>query len=169
MPDHEVFELGEVALKSGATLPDARLAYRTYGSLNAARDNVIVLPTFYTGTHLRNEGYLRAVPALDPSRHFIVSVNLFGNGLSSSPSNTAPPFDGPRFPAVTLHDNVACQHRLLTERLGVKRIALKVPPTSARARRPALRRRPAVPPTSARARMPALPAGPRSRSARGPI
>ena len=124
MPDHEVFELGEVALKSGATLPDARLAYRTYGSLNAARDNVIVLPTFYTGTHVRNEGYLRAVPALDPSRHFIVSVNLFGNGLTSSPSNTAPPFDGPRFPAVTLHDNVACQHRLLTEGLGVKRIAL---------------------------------------------
>ena len=124
MPDHAVFELGEVALKSGATLPDARLAYRTYGSLNAARDNVIVLPTFYTGTHVRNEGYLRAVPALDPSRHFIVSVNLFGNGLTSSPSNTAPPFDGPRFPTVTLHDNVACQHRLLTEGLGVKRIAL---------------------------------------------
>ena len=82
------------------------------------------LPTFYTGTHVRNEGYLRALPALDPSRHFIVSVNLFGNGLTSSPSNTAPPFDGPRFPTVTLHDNVACQHRLLTEGLGVKRIAL---------------------------------------------
>ena len=60
------------------------------------------MPTFYTGTHARNEGYLRAVPALDPSRYFIVSINLFGNGLSSSPSNTAPPFDGPRFPAVTL-------------------------------------------------------------------
>ena len=96
MPDHAVFELGEVALKSGATLPDARPRLPgTYGSLNAARDNVIVLPTFYTGTHVRNEGYLRAVPALDPSRHFIVSVNLFGNGLTSSPSNTAPPFDGP--------------------------------------------------------------------------
>ena len=43
---------------------------------------------------------------------------MFGNGLSSSPSNTAPPFDGPRFPAVTLYDNVACQHRLLTEVLS---------------------------------------------------
>ena len=124
MPDHAVFELGDVALQSGATLPDARLAYRTYGSLNAGRDNVILLPTFYTGTHTRNEGYLRAVPALDPSRYHIVSVNMFGNGLSSSPSNTAPPFDGPRFPAVTLHDNVACQHRFLTEALGVRRIAL---------------------------------------------
>ena len=124
MPDHEVFRLGEVALQSGATLPDARLAFKTYGSLGASRDNVIVMPTFYTGTHVRNEGYLRALPALDPSRWFIVSIDMFGNGLSSSPSNTAPPFDGPRFPAVSLHDNVACQHRLLTEGLGVKGVAL---------------------------------------------
>ena len=124
MPDHEVFELGEATLQSGVTLPDARLAFKTYGSLNAGRDNVIVMPTFYTGTHARNEGYLRALPALDPSRWFIVSIDMFGNGLSSSPSNTAPPFDGPRFPAVTLHDNVACQHRLLAGELGVKGVAL---------------------------------------------
>ena len=122
--DYEVFELGAVKLQSGATLPGAKLAYKTWGSLNARGDNVIVMPTFYTGTHLRNEGYIRAVPALDPSRYFIVSINMFGNGLSSSPSNTLPPFDGPRFPTVTLHDNVACQHRLLTKALGVKRIAL---------------------------------------------
>ena len=122
--DHAVFELGETTLQCGVTLPGARLAYRTYGSLNASGDNVIVMPTFFTGTHARNEGYLRRVPALDPSRWFIVSINLFGNGLSSSPSNTAPPFDGPRFPAVTLFDNVACQHRLVTEALGVERIAL---------------------------------------------
>ena len=64
------------------------------------------------------------MPALDPARWFIVSINLFGNGLSSSPSNTTPPFDGPRFPAVTLFDNVAGQHRLLTEALGVERIDL---------------------------------------------
>ena len=125
-PDYETFELGEVTLQGGVTLPDARLVYRTYGTLDASGTNVIVMPTFYTGTHVRNEGYLRSVPALDPKRWFIVSVDMFGNGLSSSPSNTTPPFDGPRFPIVTLHDNVACQHRLLTEGLGVKRIALVV-------------------------------------------
>ena len=123
-PDCQRFELGDVTLQSGVTLPDAMLAYKTWGSLNARGDNAIVMPTFYTGTHVRNEGYLRAVPALDPERYFIVSINMFGNGLSSSPSNTPPPFDGPRFPVVTLHDNVACQHRLLTEALGVRRIAL---------------------------------------------
>ena len=122
--NHEIFELGDVTLQSGVTLPEAKLAYKTYGSLNARGDNAIVMPTFYTGTHVRNEGYVRAVPALDPERYFIVSINMFGNGLSSSPSNTPRPFDGPRFPTVTLHDNVACQHRLLTEDLGVERIAL---------------------------------------------
>ena len=123
-PDYDVYELSAVTLQSGATLPNARLAYKTYGSLNTAADNAILMPTFYTGTHVRNEGYIRSVPALDPARYFIVSINMFGNGLSSSPSNTAPPFDGPRFPAVTLYDNIACQHRLLAEALGVKRIAL---------------------------------------------
>lgn len=122
--DYEVFELGDVSLQSGAVLPRARLAYKTYGRLNGARDNVILLPTFYTGTHVRNEGFFGTGRAIDPAKHFIVSVNLFGNGLSSSPSNTPTPFDGPRFPSTTLFDNVACQYRLLTEVLDVERIAL---------------------------------------------
>ena len=124
MSDSRTFRLGDVALQSGAVLPDARLVYRTYGELAAAGDNVVVLPTFYTGTDQRNEGFFGPGRAIDPARHFIVSVNMFGNGRSSSPSNTPAPFDGPRFPNVTLYDNIACQHRLLTEELGVRSIAL---------------------------------------------
>ena len=122
--DGEVFELGDVALQDGNVLRDARLAYKTYGALSAARDNVVVMPTFYTGTHHRNEGFFGPGRALDPARHFIVSVNLFGNGLSSSPSNTPGAQAGPNFPDITFRDNVTCQHRLLTERLGVRRVAL---------------------------------------------
>jgi len=122
--DYETFDLGRFELQSGAVLPSASLAYRTYGAMNAKRDNVIILPTFYTGTHARNEGFFGVGRAIDPNRHFIVSINMFGNGLSSSPSNTASPFDGPRFPEVTLYDNVKAQHRLLTERLSVDRVAL---------------------------------------------
>ena len=122
--DYTRFSLGNVRLQSGDALPNATLAYKTYGALNDQRDNVVLLPTFYTGTHVRNEGYFGPGRALDPARHFIVSINMFGNGLSSSPSNTSPPRDGPRFPKVTLWDNVACQHRLLTKHLGVSRIAL---------------------------------------------
>ncbi|MEE8534433.1 MAG: alpha/beta fold hydrolase [Kiloniellales bacterium] len=122
--DYEVFSLGDVRLQSGAVLPDARLAFKTYGRLNAAKDNVVVIPTYYTGKHNFNEPYFGPGKALDPARHFIISPDLFGNGLSSSPSNTAPPLDGPRFPRTTLHDNVACQHRLLSEVFGIERIAL---------------------------------------------
>ena len=122
--DYDVFDLGHIELQSGDVLSEAKLAYRTYGRLNAAKNNVIVLPTFYTGTHRRNEGFFGAGRAIDPARHFIVSINMFGNGVSSSPSNTPKPFGGSRFPQITLYDNVKCQHRLLIEKLGVKRIAL---------------------------------------------
>ncbi len=124
MSDFKTFLLGDIKLQSGAILPDAKLTHQTYGELNATRDNVIVLPTFYTGTHTRNEGFFGPGRAMDPARYFIVSVDMFGNGYSSSPSNTPAPFDGPRFPNVTLYDNIACQHRLLTEELGVESIAL---------------------------------------------
>ena len=122
--DHEVFHLENFSLQSGTVLPDARLAYRTYGRLNAARDNAVLLPTFYTGTHLRNEGFFGEGRAIDPARHFIVSVNLFGNGISSSPSNTPEPFDAARFPQVTFYDNVRAQQALITRGLGIERLRL---------------------------------------------
>lgn len=122
--DHLTYELGAVDLQKGGRLEHAQLAYKVYGELNAAGDNVVVLPTFYTGSHMRNEGFFGPGRAIDPDKHFIVSINLLGNGLSSSPSNAPAPQDGPRFPTVTLWDNIALQHRLLTEELGVSRIAL---------------------------------------------
>ncbi len=122
--DYEVFHLTDFELQSGEVLPDLQLAYKTYGNLNSAGNNVIVLPTFYTGSHMRNEGFFGSGRAIDPANHFIVSVNLFGNGISSSPSNTPAPFDGARFPTITLFDNVRAQHALLTEHLGVEQIAI---------------------------------------------
>ena len=122
--DFETYKLGDVILQSGETLPDAELAYRTYGKLNEARDNVVVLPTFYTGNHIRNEGFFGEGRAIDPTRHFIVSINLFGNGFSSSPSNAIRSHQGSAFPQITFYDNVRCQHQLLTEHLKIERIAL---------------------------------------------
>ncbi len=124
MPDFEIYELGDLPLLSGEVLKDAKIAYQTYGSLSAAGDNVIILPTFYTGTNTRNEGFFGPGRAIDPARHFIVSPNLFGNGRSSSPSNTLAPQDGPRFPLVQMWDNIAAQHRLIHDHLGIEKIAL---------------------------------------------
>ena len=122
--NYDKFELGDVTLLSGEVLSSAFLVYKTYGKLDANKSNVVVLPTFYTGSHQRNEGFFGVGRAIDPDKHFIVSINMFGNGLSSSPSNAEPPQDGPRFPHISLWDNVACQYRLVTEALGVTRIAL---------------------------------------------
>ncbi|MEM9125501.1 MAG: alpha/beta fold hydrolase [Pseudomonadota bacterium] len=122
--DFQLLDLGDFPLLSGQVLSNARLAFQTYGTLSAARDNVVVLPTFYTGTNTRNQGFFGPGRAIDPARHFIVSPNLFGNGRSSSPSNTAAPQDGPRFPLVQMWDNIAAQHRLVHDHLGIDRIAL---------------------------------------------
>ena len=118
------FQLGDVELLSGKVLPDAVLAYSTYGELSPDKDNVVLLPTFYTGSHTRNEGFFGAGRAIDPAKHFVISVNMFGNGFSSSPSNSAVPVNGPYFPEITLYDNVQCQQRLLTEEFGIERIRL---------------------------------------------
>src|SRR4051812_8847495 len=55
MADYEIFELGDVVLQCGKTLRDAKLAYKTFGTLNAAKDNVIVYPTWYSASHSDNE------------------------------------------------------------------------------------------------------------------
>jgi homoserine O-acetyltransferase/O-succinyltransferase len=124
MADYEVFELANVALQCGITLPLAKLAYKTYGNLSASRDNAVLMPTFYGGRHVDTEAMLGAGRALDPSRWFIIVPNMFGNGLSSSPSNTPPPFERAAFPNITIHDNVVCQHRLVTEHLGIEHLRL---------------------------------------------
>jgi homoserine O-acetyltransferase len=126
MSDYETFRLGPVVLQSGITIPAATLAYQTYGSLNASRDNAVLMPTFFGGQHVDTELMMASGRALDPAKYFVIVPNTLGNGLSSSPSNTPPPFDGPGFPDVTLADNVRCQHRLVTEHLGIEHLRLVV-------------------------------------------
>ena len=68
MTDYQIFDLGNLRLQSGATLRGAWLAYKTYGRLNAARDNAIVFPTFFGGQHYQNENIIGTGQALDPEQ-----------------------------------------------------------------------------------------------------
>lgn len=122
--DYNIYELGDVRLQRGATLRECKLAYKTFGTLNAAKDNVIVYPTWYSGQHYDNEWLVGNGMALDPDKYFIIIPNMLGNGLSSSPSNTPEPYNGPRFPNVTACDNVRIQHRLVTEKFGINKLKL---------------------------------------------
>jgi len=113
-----VFACGDLALQGGGTLRDARIVYKTFGTLNAARDNVILYPTSYGAHHTDIEWLVSPTHALNPERYFIVIPNMFTNGLSSSPSNTAP------FVNVTTFDNVMQQRRLLKTLFGIERVKL---------------------------------------------
>ncbi|SEM87280.1 homoserine O-acetyltransferase [Terribacillus saccharophilus] len=126
MKNYEIFNLGDVSLQSGMTLPNAFLAYKTYGKLNEKKDNVIVYPTAFGDQHTNNEWLIGKGMALDPQKYFIIVPNLLGNGLSSSPSNTPAPYDKANFPQVTIYDNVQLQYRLITEKFGIQKIALVV-------------------------------------------
>lgn len=122
--DYEVFEIPELTLECGATLRPARVAYKTYGTLNADRSNAVVYPTWYSGRHWENEWLIGPGMALDPERWFIIVPNMLGNGVSSSPSNTPPPYDRARFPRINVRDNVESQYRLVTEHFGIERLPL---------------------------------------------
>ncbi|WP_454724395.1 MULTISPECIES: alpha/beta fold hydrolase [Cupriavidus] len=121
--DYAIFDAGSVTLQSGRVFPGMRLAYKTFGTLNARKDNVIVYPTSFSAQHYDTEWLVAPGGVLDSARYFVVIPNLFGNGLSSSPSNTAQ-FAPGTFPAVTYHDAVAVQRRLLREVFGIGKIAL---------------------------------------------
>lgn len=121
-----IYNLGDVKLQRGATLRGAHIAYKTYGTLNADKSNAIMYPTWYSGFHSDNEWLIGKGMALDPEKYFIIIASAFGNGLSSSPSNTPAPYNAGAFPHVTLYDNVVNQHRLVTEHFGITSLELVV-------------------------------------------
>lgn len=120
----EIFELGDFQLTTGVTLPNAQLAYKTHGNLNARKDNVILFPNFLGGTPEALEAWIGAGRPLDPDRYFIILPGHFGLAPSSSPANTPAPFERGAFPAVSIADDVIAQRRLLTEKFGIQELQL---------------------------------------------
>jgi len=118
-PNRRFFSLGDFRLESGVTLVNAKVGYATFGTLNARRDNAILIPSWYGSDYHGYDFLIGPGRALDPAKYFIVATEMFANGFSSSPSNTPPPFDGPAFPTIAIRDNVEAARRLLTSELGV--------------------------------------------------
>jgi homoserine O-acetyltransferase len=118
---HE-FVIANFRTEGGVVLPQARIVYGTYGRLNADRSNAVLLPSHYMANFHGYEWLIGPGKALDPAKLFLVATELFGSGGSSSPSNTPEPFHGPRFPTMTIRDNVEAVHRLLLEELKVTHV-----------------------------------------------
>ena len=86
---YEFYDIGDLVLEEGGTIHGCKLAYSTFGELNAAKDNAILITTWYSGTSkIMEQVYVGKGRAVDPDKYFIIIVNQIGDGLSSSPSNT---------------------------------------------------------------------------------
>lgn len=121
-----------VRLEGGITLRDVDVAYRTWGELNEARDNVIVVFHSLTGDSNAADWWAPMIGrgrALDTSTHFVVCVNLLGSCYGTTgPRSIDPGSDRPyanSFPIPTVRDNVALQRRLLDD-LGVTGIDVAI-------------------------------------------
>ena len=116
----ESFGLGDFATESGVVLQNAKITYTTEGVLNAQKSNAILIPSSYSASNNNELSFLvQEGAALDPAKYFIVRTNMFANGWSSSPSNPPPPQDGPRFPQISIRDNVDAAYSLLTDEFGI--------------------------------------------------
>ena len=122
-------------LDSGAVLPDLEIAYKTYGRLNDARSNAVLVCHALTGDqHLASihpmtgkpgwwNLYVGAGRPLDPERHFIICTNVVGGcmgttGPASLDPATGEPY-GLKFPVITIADMVRAQ-AMLIEALGIE-------------------------------------------------
>lgn len=122
---YELIDIGDLELEEGGTIPNCKLAVSLCGMLNDAKDNAILIPTWYSGTSkIMEEVYIGEGRALDPTKYFIIIVNQIGNGLSTSPSNAGEGLQGADFPLVRISDDVRAQYRLLTEHFGIDSLAL---------------------------------------------
>jgi homoserine O-acetyltransferase len=125
--EYQVVSIGRLDLEEGGSIADCRLAYATFGTLNEAKDNAILVTTWYSGTHqIFRDVYIGPDHALNPERYFIVVINQIGSGLSTSPHNAPDDIAMSQFPKVRIGDDVVAQERLLREHLGIERLQLVV-------------------------------------------
>ena len=143
--EKQVFELGTPYVTvGGGTIKQVRVGYETIGHLNAAGDNAILVPHYFSGTsHFAGRyrpsdalpGYWDLIVGpgkpLDTDRYFLIGVDSLANvnaldgttvttGPASIDPDTGRPY-GMRFPQVQIRDSVNVQKALL-DRLGVKRL-----------------------------------------------
>jgi homoserine O-acetyltransferase len=122
-----VVSIGRLDLEEGGSIADCQLAVATFGTLNEAKDNAILVTTWYSGTHqIFRDVYIGPDHALNPERYFIVVIDQIGSGLSTSPHNAPDEIAMSAFPKVRIGDDVVAQERLLREHFGIETIQLVV-------------------------------------------
>ena len=119
----QMASIGDLLLESGETLRNCEVGYRTAGTLNADKSNVIIFLTWFTGTSGDLLKYELIGPGklADTDRYFVIAIDALGNGVSSSPS-TSIRQPGAQFPDISIDDMVNSQYILLTNHLGINHV-----------------------------------------------
>ncbi|MGE5384532.1 MAG: alpha/beta fold hydrolase [Betaproteobacteria bacterium] len=151
-PQRQVFSLPTYTFESGRTLKDVRVGFETYGTLNAARDNAIMVCHYYSGTAHAAGRYHESDPlpgwwdsvigpgkAIDTDRYFVISsdslccVKVFdGHVVTTGPASINPDTGHPYgldFPITTVGDFVHVQKALL-DHLGIKQLVAVAGPSA---------------------------------------
>jgi homoserine O-acetyltransferase len=120
--EQQFARLGDVTLESGEVLRDCRIGYRTVGTRAPDKSNVVLVPTWASGTSEQIvAGQLGPGRLIDTTKYHVVVVDALANGVSSSPSNSEVQ-PRMRFPRITIRDMVETQHALLTRVLGIDHV-----------------------------------------------
>ena len=116
----------------GVLLPSVRVAYRTWGTLNARKDNVVLICQAFTGSADADawwEGMFSPGGAFDETTDFIICSNVLGSCYGTTGPLSINPLTGthygPDFPLITIRDMVHVQRRLLAA-LGIDQVKLAV-------------------------------------------
>lgn len=137
-------DVGDVEVVAGATVPDVRVAYQTWGTLNADRSNAVYICHALTGDshvsgpagpgHLTDgwwDGLVGAGAPIDTDEWFVVCANVLGGCQGTTgPASLAPDGRewGSRFPVVTVADMVEVERRVM-DHLGIGSWALMLGPS----------------------------------------
>jgi homoserine O-acetyltransferase len=126
-PPHQSYRMGDLTLESGEVIKDFTISYVTHGRLNERRSNAILMVTAISGNHHRLDFLIGPGKALDTDKYFVVCTDAIGNGLTTSPSNSAAQ---PRmkFPKFLIRDMVTSQKKLM-EHLGIDHVVAVVGPS----------------------------------------
>lgn len=114
-------EIGDVQMEGGQVIEDCRLGYRTFGRLNHDKSNAVLIPTWFAGISAELMANVGPGKLVDSTKYFVIVVDALGNGVSSSPSNSASQ-PGGEFPPFTIRDMVKTQRLLVTKTLKLSRL-----------------------------------------------
>jgi homoserine O-acetyltransferase len=126
-PPHQSYKIGDFTLESGEVIKDFAISYVTHGKLNEKKSNAILMVTAISGNHHRLDFLIGPGKALDTDKYFIIATDAIGNGLTTSPSNSAAQ-PHMKFPKFLIRDMVTSQKKLM-DQLGIAHVVAVVGPS----------------------------------------